>query len=113
MILCVNQSGPPVLACQAALHSALGANATNAGNGTYGRAMAKDVATFRTMRLGVVPVADGLMLDAGTIDALVAYMNQANRTKMDQPLTSPPDVRYDVVLFNDGDDGAPVLAAQN
>src|SRR5262245_23008785 len=75
--------------------------------------MAGDVDFYRMQVLKVASVADGLMLDAGTIDALTRYMSQANLTKLDQPLTSDPNIRYDTVLFNTGDEGGPVLAAQN
>src|SRR5262245_34683654 len=65
MILCVNQTGPPVLAVQNALRSVLGSRAINAANGVYGKGMAADVSLYRTTILGVPAVADGLMCDAG------------------------------------------------
>lgn len=111
MILNINDVGPPVLACQNALASALGARSTNSQNGTYGRGLAGDVKIFRTDVLHVPVVADGLMLDDGTINALKKYMNSANLTKLGQPLKT--NVAYDAIMFNQGDEGPPVGAMQN
>lgn len=110
MILNVNDVGPPVRACQDALRSVLGDAAANEQNGTYGRAMGEDVTLFRTTVLGVEAVADGLLLDAGTIEALERYMDAARKNQLAQPLTT--NAPYDAILFNQGDEGPPILAAQ-
>jgi hypothetical protein len=110
---CVNQQGNPIKALGYALRSALGAAGIpyqNLANGTFGSLFAADLRVFRDAVLGVPVVARGLLLDPATVDALTEYMAPKYLELMDDPVSG---TRYDDVLFNAGDEGPPVGAAQN
>ena len=109
--LCINDVGPPVRACQDALHSALAGRAVNAQNGTYGSKTADDVAAFRADILRVPVRADGLYLASDDIDALSQYMDASRLAQLDKPLTT--NVAYDRIMQNQGDAGPPIKAMQN